>query len=267
MGIYSTKEKIIKEYHIQNNGGIPYKVTCEEINNKYTVNIYEIIHRDSSDEENDDVMFRNDPIYTYYPQKVFIGSSPKIDMTEFSGAYGSEWDGNTILLHMESNKYIFIYRNISSFESIGIITSFVSPVSDNTIPFPYAIDEYNNYYLLDKNVIIKSLNLDRYDDPYTYYYDYMLLTDDHTCIPQKKCKKIFKNIVTFLCNNEISTLFYNPFPEKKNTYFFDNKDRLSIVDINNNTLQFSWNDYISLMNEVAITYNFIPLWLNVIHYN
>ena len=43
----------------------------------------------------------------YTPTKIFIGKSYKSPMTEYSMAYGPEYDGNTILLQIEPNIYIY----------------------------------------------------------------------------------------------------------------------------------------------------------------
>jgi len=67
-------------------------------------------------------------------------------MTEFSGGYCSEFDGNTILLHIKNNEYVHIYDIIISFTSNSKIIQYVSPVGNNDVPYPYAVDEHNNYY-------------------------------------------------------------------------------------------------------------------------
>jgi len=61
---------------------------------------------------------------------------------------------------MGLNKYMHISKKISSFDSIGNITSFISFVGNSQFIYSYAIDEFNNYYLLQENVILKSPNLD-----------------------------------------------------------------------------------------------------------
>jgi hypothetical protein len=68
----------------------------------------------------------------------------------------------------------------------------------------------------------------------------------------KKTKIIFRNIISLYCNNEICTLFYNPFPETINTYWVTNEDNMYIIDVNNNKIPFSWGDYLSLVNEVVV---------------
>lgn len=266
MGNYFIKEnKKVEVYIIIDNGGCPYKVVYNNIDNNIVVHIYEIDH--NATEENGDITFKKDILFEYHPLKIFVGTSPKTKITEFSGGYGPEWDGNSILLYMGSNKYIHISKKISSFDSIGNITSFISLIGGSQIIYSYAIDEFNNYYLLQENIILKSPILNIYDNPYSYYYDLKNITDDYGYDPPKKCKKIFRNIVTLYCCNEVSTLKYNPFPEHMNTYWFKNKDNMYIIDTNNNKVTFTWGDYLSLMNEVADTYNFVPLKMNIINYS
>jgi hypothetical protein len=255
----------IQEYFIEDNGGKPYKVVCDNIDDKLVVYIYESDHY--AIEENNNYMFKKDVLLTYYPQKVFVGKSPKTQMTEFSGGYDDNWDGNSVLLYMGTNKYIHISKKISSFDSIGNITSFISLVGNSRFIYSWAVDEFNNYYLLQENVILKSPKLDGYDDPYNYYYDLKNITDDTGYSPPKKSYKIFRNIVSLYCNDKLSTLFYNPFPEHINTYWFENKDNVYIIDVNNNKVPFSWGDYLSLMNEVADTYNFVPLKMHIINHS
>ena len=69
-------------------------------------------------------------------------------MTKFSGGYGKFFDGNSILLKLSKNKYVYIGSVIYSFTSYNEITTFISPVGNSDVPYPYAIDEKNNYYLL-----------------------------------------------------------------------------------------------------------------------
>ena len=102
------------------------------------------------------------------PQKIFIGKSPKNKMTEFSGGHGKYFDGNTILVKIDENKYIYIGGVIYSFTTDYEITKFISPVGNNDVPYPYAIDIKNNYYIM-LDATIMSVN-HKIDNPYDYYY-------------------------------------------------------------------------------------------------
>ena len=65
-------------------------------------------------------------------------------MTEYSGGYGDEFDGNSILVHISENKYVYIGSSIYSFESQAKIIRYISPVGNSDVPYPYAIDEKEN---------------------------------------------------------------------------------------------------------------------------
>jgi len=113
--------------------------------------------------------------------KVFIGKSEKE-----KGETGSYYDGNSILVEFNNDhesdiwKYVFIGSEIFSFESKKI-TKFVSNIGNNDVPYPYAIDVDNNYYLMLDYVIIDDRieeytykTIDNFTyvmDVYNYYYD------------------------------------------------------------------------------------------------
>ena len=48
----------------------------------------------------------------YKVKEVFIGKSPVIGMTKYSGGYGKYFDGNTILLELKNNNFIYIENDI-----------------------------------------------------------------------------------------------------------------------------------------------------------
>ena len=116
--------------------------------------------------------YHSEHVATFKPLKIFIGESPLNPMTEYSGGYGPEFDGNSILLKMEQEKYIFIGDQIYSFKTENNIVKFVSPVGNNDVPYPYAIDDKENYYFLlgDDTGILRLNNEKDKEDPYTYYY-------------------------------------------------------------------------------------------------
>ena len=151
----------MQSYDILDNGGNPFKVTIRGL----TVDIYKQTWTSNG------IVLDKKPILTFKPKKIFIGKSPKNKMTEFSGGYGSKWDGNSILLHINRNKYIYIGPEIYSFTSKPI-ESYVSPVGNSQVPYPFAVDIDKNYYLMEEHVII------HYDDPYNVYYS-IIHPDDH----------------------------------------------------------------------------------------
>lgn len=105
------------------------------------------------------------------PERIFIGKSPLNGMTKFSGGHGPEFDGNSILVKQSSGLYVYIGENISSFLPMAEIVDYISPVGNNDVPYPFAVDVSGNFYLLLENVVIRNLPDKAKDDPYCHYYE------------------------------------------------------------------------------------------------
>ena len=104
--------------------------------------------------DNNFAIFRNqngDKIWEGLVKDIFIAKSCLNEMTEFSGARDdSIWDGNTILLELEDEKYTFIGNNgVCSFETEDKIIKFTSNVGNNCVPYAVAYGEKNIYYMDD----------------------------------------------------------------------------------------------------------------------
>jgi hypothetical protein len=105
-------------------------------------------------------------IITCGPQSLFLGK----DVSYYKCVIG-----NTILLHLHDLNYIYIGNCIYSFKSLAKIVNYVSFVRrDTDEPYPYAVDEYNNIYLMAKYIVIKMDNvvyddIKSFNDPYQYY--------------------------------------------------------------------------------------------------
>ena len=181
-----------KIYLTHDNYDRPFCVIVNEKQN--VVNVYKKEYREcyQNDELEDYTRF----IGTFTPSKIFIGESSLNSMTEFSGGHGSEFDGNSILLKMEQDKYIFIGDQIYSFKTENEIVMFVSPVGNNDVPYPHAIDDKGYYYFLlgDDSGILRLNNEKDKEDPYTYYYEmirgismsenveYIYMNDERYCL-------------------------------------------------------------------------------------
>jgi len=138
-------------YLTHNNGDRPYRITIKE--SKL------IIINDNNN---------NEEILSINTNKIWIGESPLTKMTEFSGGYGPKFKGNSILLYID-NYYIFIGHKVYSFKTEYEIINYVSEVGNNDVPYPYAVDTENNYYLMIEEIKL-SVPDEYYTDPYTYYY-------------------------------------------------------------------------------------------------
>jgi len=57
------------------------------------------------------------------------------------------YDGSNILLHIKDYDYIYISYKLYAFTAVSKIVNFISIEGNADVPYPYAIDEYNNVYL------------------------------------------------------------------------------------------------------------------------
>lgn len=158
-------------------------------------------------------------------EEIFIGRSIINKMTEFSGA-GEGWEGNSILIKLpgEDNQYVYIGESIYKFTAYTKIVDYVSPVGNNSVPYPYAIDELGNYYLITESVVLKANPVidesiqQEGEDPYNHYYE-----NDHfkpeileklgdAPIPRQPLVANFDQIKKFKIGDETYNLGYNPYP-------------------------------------------------------
>lgn len=246
-------------YFIQDNRAEPFKV---EIDNQ-TVHIYKCINEDNYIH-----------ILTYEPKHIFVGKSPLNKMTDFSGGHGDNYDGNSILLEMNDNTYIHIGCEIFSFIPKSKIVEYVSCVGNNWVPYPYAVDELGNYYLMIEDIVLLNSNTElikekirRGGDPYSYYYARTLITVDKGRIPPKQPKiQNFKNIEKYYIDDEDGfqryTLRYDPDTPKEREWNFpkDRKKKHYIKHTNSeNLIYISETDYFNLMEEFGALNGFEPL--------
>lgn len=155
-----------KYYLTHNNHDRPFCVYVDEI--KKEVYVYERPNH---------VYYTEPKYYTilvksFKPTKVFIGESPMNSVTEYSGGYGSMFDGNSILLKIDNNEYVFICEYIASFKTDNEIVKFISPIGNNDVPYPYAFDDKQNYYFMlqEDSGILHIPDISDQEDPYQYYY-------------------------------------------------------------------------------------------------
>jgi hypothetical protein len=262
------------EYFTHNNHARPYKVVIENNTQVY-------IYKSSNNDENHDCLFS-----TINPEQILIGKSIKKKMTEFSGGYGDEFDGNSILLRINESTYIYIGEKIMLFNTTYPIISYHSPVGNNDVPYPYAIDSANNYYLIIEEVILKSTTelhkflsenelptspggsshtVSSYE-PYDYYYNASLITNDMGCNRKPLFDNNF-NINKFYIGKELYTMIYKPFPSKEYDRLTSSLgDHLYIRDHNNKKHEVTKKEYIEIMEDFGIVIGASPM-VNIVNIN
>ena len=138
-------------YYTHDNGGRPYKVRVDDANK--ILKVYTEIHNDDNDHE-----YEKKHHISLKFKKLFVGKSPKTRMTEFSGGIG--FTGNSLLLDVGRNIYVFIGERIIRFTNDVPIVKFVSPVGNSDVPYPYAIDDEGNILFI---LEMKKYNYVKYD--------------------------------------------------------------------------------------------------------
>lgn len=241
-----------KTYMIHDNGGRPFKCV---ILNEHTIHIYK---QSNYNNESDEMVYEKKPVLVFHPKKIFIGKSPFNKMTKFSEEYGPEFDGNTILLDMGNNEYVFIGNEIWSFDTKGKIIKYISPIGNNDVPYPYAIDEFDNIYLISFNVIIMYRDdiakiMRKYDNPNDYYLDYDLITTDRGMI-SPQLPKTDMGIDKWIIGKNTYTLRYEPFPEKRKE-----KKKMYIINSKGKKIRLTKKGYVDLINKFAKIQSFEPL--------
>jgi len=175
-------------YYTHNNGGRPFKVELDT--NAQIINVYDT--NESVGEDREHILLHTLPFQEY-----FIGVSMKCITTQRYKSYGSQYDGNTVLILVKTEndknvenvekqtcssfKYTFIGDRIFTFCTTSRIVAYCSPVGNSDVPYPYARDEEGCIYLLIENIKLTPNELtkdelDVFDDPYMFWYEARQLT-------------------------------------------------------------------------------------------
>lgn len=170
----------MEQYDILDNGGRPYTVTIQRYGEEPRIEFVVSVTINNDENPTPGPIFR--------PCKVFVGKSPETKMTGFSGGYGPQFDGNSILLRANEyeQKYTYIGSKIYQFEALYDIVEYVSPVGNSCVPYPYAIDSNGNYYLMLNYVIMRKEAVPRFRraqqrqdfDVYRHFYKIADITPD-----------------------------------------------------------------------------------------
>lgn len=160
-------------YYTLDNGGLPFRVDIQQ--HEVTIYVADWVTEDMKEQvdRNHSVRDEYDEQYFFFRRlvspEIHVGTSPLNCMTEYSGGHGQQFDGNSLLLRIGDFTYLHIGACIFTFRAHGKITSYVSPVGNSDVPYPYAVDEHNNIYLMLHCMVMR--NTTNVEDPYDVYYD------------------------------------------------------------------------------------------------
>jgi hypothetical protein len=250
-----------KTYYTLDNGGYPFKVDIYSQNTKYKVEIYKRGSNEFNNVNSSEPEYKNKS-YTEYAispmkvKKIFIGKSPRTKMTIDNKSYGKEFNGNSILLQKTDKTYMFVGDKIFSFRPLSEIVKFVSPIGDSQVPYPYAVDIKNNYYMLIADVVIGNPKISNNKDPYDLYYRMKYITKNVRGVPPLIN---FENIEEFYSDNHMYALNYFPRPENDYNRFTENNETLYIKKTNGKKYILTKNGYINLMKRFGKKINIHPI--------
>ena len=249
-----------KTYYTHDNGGRPFKVVVD--NKKIYVYKYKKYDEDTDTTLYSEKSIKYEKKNFFKCKNIFIGKSPKNKTTIFSAGYGSKFTGNSILLQIAKNKYVFIGHIIFSFTSKSEIKKFVSPVGNSDVPYPYAIDIDGRYYLMIENIIIdKITNIKKYgNDPYEYYYKNATLTN-----VQNPSESNILNIKEFYIGDEPYNYGYKTNPISYfESLFVQSSGGMKIKYIDGNEELLTKKRYIQLNKKIGKHFGFSKLKTRII---
>jgi len=155
-----------KSYFTHWNGGNPF---CVYIKNDevYIYYIPENVYIDDSlysNNQEDNKWMYIKLFEKFTAEKIFIGESPKSYTNQ-------QYDGNTLLLKMKNNSYIYINLCIQKIKYNTEIIDYISPIAGSDIPCPYALDKNNNIIMINQEVILEGMK--NVNDPNLYLQEYL----------------------------------------------------------------------------------------------
>ena len=223
---------------IHDNGGRPFQVKIrnhsETPETPKTVQIYKANVKDETYESKPSIILK--------AEKVFIGVSPKTPLTMYGRGYGKAFDGNSILLRIKPLEYVFIGQSIFSFRSLFPIKMYVSEVGNNDVPYPYAVDDHGNHYIMGEKVIItKPIPT---DDVITWYHKVITMS------PEDRFDESTTDFLKLYDGDEKYTMRFTPHPAKAFNRF---ENVVSVVTKESypNKIVIDKKEYVKIMKSYA----------------
>lgn len=175
-------------YKTHFNGGKPFKVY---IMNKAEVEVYKYVQLKEMSDFYDTKHTKINKNVIKITKTLKNGMKPPTDEDLFTYKFSIKFDnvkkifvpeeadkfaiGNTILLLLDNNKYVYIGAKIYTFETKDNdkITEYHSYIGNNDIPYPIAISKKRAYFMLDDVYVDKAefpVDIDWRIDAYNYFY-------------------------------------------------------------------------------------------------
>jgi len=194
VGPRTTRKTKGKAYRIHDNGNYPFQVV---VSGK-TVEIYkgkQVTGDDYDENRNYNQLIRKLSVKEVYPGESLCGVSRVSDFH-----CGSDTIGNSVLLHIDGNRCVFVGKEIYEFTMEDEIEAYYSMIGLDDVPSPILLGTRYVYFMLDRTYVSRDLfkapmNKAEWADSYAYYYGLKnLKTGEKTFkmnkIPKKDIKKM-----------------------------------------------------------------------------
>jgi hypothetical protein len=160
-----------KVYFIHSNGARPFRV---EVSGK-NVEIYHGSPAKLPDGTPDyDRMEYTDLVKKLTVKEIYVGQSPCIPAADACGAFAK---GNTLLLHITGNTYVYVGETIYEFKMDDEVDTYYSLIGNNDSPYPVLLGTKNVYFMLDHQMmpreVFKAKMTDaEWADAYQYFFGF-----------------------------------------------------------------------------------------------
>jgi hypothetical protein len=164
------KKSGVKTYNIIDNGSKPFVVDVYPSH----IEIYKQILKNIDGKEQYE---RDRKIKDTTYKKIFIGDN-NLKITEGVAPKGM-YPGNSILVQINNEEYIYIGHEIYSFNihEGDKILRYYSPVGNSAVPYPYAIGEKYTYFMLDRQTVPNDI-LDLKKNGYEQFYGFKIMNEE-----------------------------------------------------------------------------------------
>ncbi len=163
-----------KVYFTHDNGGRAFKVVIQKgKGDKKIVHVIPVKYADDIYETHYPKIFKSFNI-----EKVYVGKdSGKSSGSDIGGMNTRGFDGNSILLKVKGNEYIFIGWDMYQFKlnDRDELVKYFSLVGNNDVPYPVLLGKDNVYFMNDRKYVPREyfpldIGMREYEDAYTYYF-------------------------------------------------------------------------------------------------
>jgi hypothetical protein len=166
-----------KHYDTHDNGNRPFRIVVGNDGASKKVAIYKDINAGTLKEEAD----YSKLIKELTVKEVFVGKSTgNAEGADHRPAEADFFKGNSILLHVSSNKYIHVGTSIYEFQMDDEVEQYFSMVGRNDVPYPVLLGTENVYFMLEddhsylpRDMLPADLTKTQWEDCYTYFYGWV----------------------------------------------------------------------------------------------